>query len=336
VKNTKIILESWAGKSEITEPILLELLNHEVMQRLKGISMGGCTKYVINGYKDNSRFQHSVNVLLLLRRYGAPLLEQIAGLLHDASHTVFSHVAENLFNHKCHKNSYQDDIHEWFLQERKIDVVLKKDNFLLDDVLHKTGANGGFKRLEQDLPDVCIDRLEYNIARALHVGFLSESEVHKLLHDLKFEDDKWFFTNINSAKTLSEMSLSFVENIWASAWNTVLYHFASQTLKRALDLNIINSDDIHFSQDDIVWKKLVESDDKQIKDMMAKMVNVRNHFEIVAVDFDLKLGCKFRGIDPLVLENNKLQRLTALDEKFCQKYTQAKERVLLGHKIKFK
>lgn len=336
MKNNSIILESWAGKSEITEPVLIELLNHEVMQRLKGINMGGCVTYAIKGYKDYSRFEHSVSVLLLLRRYGAPLLEQVAGLLHDASHTVFSHVAENLFDHKCHKNSYQDDIHEWFLKERKIDLVLKKYNISLDDVLHKTEADGGFKRLEQDLPDVCIDRLEYNLSNALNIGLLSAAGVQKLLSDLKFENDKWFFSNVESAKILSEMSASFTENVWASAWGTVLYHFASESLKRAIALNLVTSDEIHFSQDDIVWRKLLESDDEQIKKMMEKAKNVRDHFDVVAVDFDLKIECKFRGIDPLILTDGKLQRLSELDLDFGRKFAQTKERVLRGHKVKFK
>jgi len=331
-----IILESWAGRCEITEPVLIELLEHSVMQRLKGIEMGGCVIYVVKDYRKGSRFEHSVNVLILLRRYGAPLLEQIAGLLHDVSHTAFSHVAEFVFNHKCNKNSYQDDIHEWFLRKQQVDVILNKYDIELDDVLHKTELNGGFKRLEQDLPDICIDRLEYNLAFALSCKIISVDAVQNVLNDLKFEDGYWFFTNPESAKVLGEISMFLTEEFWASAWNNVLYYFVAEALKKAFDLGVVTSDDMHFSHDALVWQKLISSQDEIIKNMMQKVQNFKEHFELTDEGFDQKIDCKFRGIDPLVLFGGQLSRLTEIDPEFKQEFEQSKERVLLGHKVKFK
>ncbi len=85
------------GRTEIFEPIILELLASPALQRLKGVDQFGYLPgYAIvpaGGFPGGpvSRFEHSVGVYLLLRKYGAPLEEQIAGLLHDVSHAVFSH-----------------------------------------------------------------------------------------------------------------------------------------------------------------------------------------------------------------------------------------------------
>ena len=74
--------DSVYGEEEINEPVLLELINSKPVQRLKGISQMGLPKDYYHR-PVFSRFDHSVGVLILLRRLNANLREQIAGLLHD-------------------------------------------------------------------------------------------------------------------------------------------------------------------------------------------------------------------------------------------------------------
>jgi len=59
-----------------------------------------------------NRFEHSVGVYLLLRKYRASLQEQVAGLLHDISHTAFSHIIDYVFG----RETTHDD-HEKFYKE---------------------------------------------------------------------------------------------------------------------------------------------------------------------------------------------------------------------------
>src|SRR3990167_3900982 len=81
------------GNFQINEPVILELLKSKLVLRLKGISQFGVPdKYhYIKGF---SRYEHSVGVMILLRILGASLEEQVAGLLHDVSHTAFSHIVD--------------------------------------------------------------------------------------------------------------------------------------------------------------------------------------------------------------------------------------------------
>ena len=53
-----------------------------------------------------TRFEHSLGVFALLRRLRAPRREQVAGLLHDISHTAFSHAVDFVFT------SEEQDHHE--------------------------------------------------------------------------------------------------------------------------------------------------------------------------------------------------------------------------------
>jgi len=60
--------DSVYGKIEIEEPVLLELINSPAVQRLKDIDQAGYfTAYFPN--TSRSRFEHSLGVCLLLKKY---------------------------------------------------------------------------------------------------------------------------------------------------------------------------------------------------------------------------------------------------------------------------
>lgn len=77
------------GSVEV-EPVLRDLVNSRLLQRLKGIHQAGAA-YLVWPKWNVTRFEHSIGVMLLIRRLGGSLEEQAAGLLHDVSHTAFSH-----------------------------------------------------------------------------------------------------------------------------------------------------------------------------------------------------------------------------------------------------
>jgi HD superfamily phosphohydrolase len=320
------------GSYEIEQP-LIELINSPAIQRLKNIYMGGVARYIGDTrYKDGTRFEHSISVLALLIKYGASLNEQIAGLLHDASHTAFSHVGDVLFKGSQDK-CYQDEIHEWYLKKQGTDKILEKYKISLSSILHK---EGDFKRLEQELPDICIDRLEYNLSSVLRREMISESEFAELLDHLKFQNDKWFFDDLEIAKKFAKNPLILNEFIWAAPDNVLAYNFMAQALKLAVDAQIITNDDIHFSSDDIVWNKLKKAEDAQIIKILDRIENVRSVFVICSSDkCDLVATGKFRGIDPWVKTGANMARLTQLDAEFKQEFERVKNLTDAGWPIRF-
>lgn len=79
------------GKMRIQKPVLIELLSAPSVIRLKNISQFGIPDQYYH-LKNYSRFEHSVGVMILLRKLGASVEEQAAGLLHDVSVSAFSHI----------------------------------------------------------------------------------------------------------------------------------------------------------------------------------------------------------------------------------------------------
>ena len=111
------------GKIQVTEPVLLEIMQSQPVQRLKGIYQAGISIRAIPKLTV-TRFEHSVGVMYLLQKLGASVEEQIAGLLHDVPHTAFSHVVDYVFRSKEH--DFHEKFHEKIITESGVPIVLKK------------------------------------------------------------------------------------------------------------------------------------------------------------------------------------------------------------------
>ena len=96
----------------IEDKSLVSLINSSSVQRLKDISQLGIPDEYSHR-KGFSRYEHSLGVLILLKNLGASLEEQVAGLLHDVSHTPFSHVMDWVIGDPS-KEDYQDNIHKLY------------------------------------------------------------------------------------------------------------------------------------------------------------------------------------------------------------------------------
>jgi HD superfamily phosphohydrolase len=306
------------GDFTVTEPVLIDLFNSPIMERIKHVRQYGVLDYIIKQKKEYTRYEHCVGVWALLRMYGATLEEQIAGLLHDSSHTVFSHVGDVLFDHQSDKSSYQDDIHEWYLQQYNVDALLAHHNIALSAVLHKSGTH---VMLERDLPDICADRLEYNLQAGLLTSMLTIDDITAILQDIRYAHGQWFFVNKESAKQLALVSLFNTEHVWSSPANQYIYHWTADALSRALTIGLLTIDDIHFSTDPIIWDKLWISNDECIIECLDKIV----HYRLLEQKKRPISKGKFRGLNPLIQENDQLKRLTDIDTEYYQEYNRVKE-----------
>ncbi len=318
------------GEQTVDHPLIQALLEAPLMQRLQHIDQSGPVRYF--GYAPAySRYEHSVGVWALLKRFNCPFPEQVAGLLHDASHTVFSHVADHLFAQPQSEYSYQDTIHLWFLDKMQVVPLISPYNLTLKQM---DAENVSYRGLEQHLPDMCADRIEYNLHTGLLFKRITKEELIKILDDLRFENGQWFFVSISSARKFADLSLYFTEYHWGAAWNLVFYHYFKEILQRAMELNLITRDHIHFSTDQKVVNILLNAEVPYIQKRLQACRCIHQSFTLVeGEDYDLYFQPKFRGIDPLVSYNNALYRLTTLDPSFNKAYHQLKEKCKKGYKI---
>lgn len=331
---TPHVQESILGPIHLYHDALKEVNDAPIMQRLKHIDQSG-TPYYYCGLPSFSRLDHSLGALYLVQHYGGDLNEQIAALTHDASHTAFSHIADTLFN--C--EGYQDEIHEYSLDAMGFGEILKKYNICIEDV---NPENKGFLRQEQPLPDLCADRIEYNLHTGLTFNLIDKEDVKYILKHLFYRNGKWFFDTVESAKKFSKLSLYFTEKVWGSKANVYVYLLTAKMLKRALAIRAFDMKTFHFGTDYDILTILDESKDPEIVYYREKikLVDMRGDLNVLKDDAaspcteERKISPKFRGIDPLVLTHDGFKRLTTLDAEYKNQYDRVKKLMKDGFTIK--
>ncbi len=329
------IVHTQYGDVEINEPVLIDLINSNGVKRLKNIRQYGIN-YYLKKPEDYTRYEHSLGVMLLIRRFGGSLTEQIAGLLHDASHTAFSHLGDWVFmdDSQAGTHSYQDDKHVTILSRTDIPYVLEKHGYSLADIHHK---EGDFKLLEQDLPDICADRLEYNLFGGVLENLITKEEVHQILDDMRFENGTWYFVNKDTARKFAEIPLYHTVHVWTCPFDTVTGKWLSEAVRRAFEINLFKKEDFIYLSDPVLWDLLKESQDPIIKDLLFKAYHANDFYEVVNDGTeDTILKCKFRGIDPWVKTDSELKRLTELDPEFAKNYHDVQEVMKHGWRIKYR
>ena len=322
------------GAIDEKNPLAIELINSAALQRLKYIDQSGPIIYFNNTYPQFSRYDHSLGVYVLLKRYNVSEQEQIAGLMHDTSHTVFSHLGDYVMqNNNLRTESYQDNIHDWFLTKSGVLGIVNKYKFSLEDISPK---NPKYTALEQPFPDMNADRIEYNLHTALIFNDLSTEDINQILNALQYKDGKWFFNDVTQAKKFAKLSTYYTRNMWGSPSNNALYIVMGTALKRAVQLGVVDLSDIHFGIDQEVVNKLKSSKDPILKSLIEISANINKYYTVTSQnDSHVYNPIKMRGIDPLVMQDGKLIRLSAISIDFKQELDATAQYAKQGTHIKF-
>lgn len=328
----RLHLDTIYGPLIVEDPLAIELISSDPFQRLKEVNQYGVVTFIMP-IENYSRYDHSLGVYFLLKKANCPRNEQIAGLLHDVSHTVFSHVGDYVFKERYPGSSYQDDIHLWYLQESGLSKILKQHSFEVESIDHK---NPAFEALDRPLPELCADRIEYNLQGGFLRNLISKEDFHQIEQSLHFSEGNWALQCLESAKKLGRCSLIMTETLWGSAWEGLAYSLTAEALQRSFSLSLITFNEFHFSTDQLVWNKLSNSNDPYIETRIEKIKNIHSSYTLT--DFgkeDLLLKLKFRGIDPLVSTKKGLVPLTKIDELYRKEFEGVKKKMDQGWAIKF-
>jgi uncharacterized protein len=319
------------GTLIVDDPLAIELIQSPAMQRLKKINQYGVNEFVSPSRESFTRFDHSLGVYYLLRRFGASRVEQIAGLLHDVSHTVFSHATDPLFMGGFDQGGYQDMIHQRFL-EQHFSEILHKHGFKVEDVLPDRRE---FDRLERPSGEICGDRLEYNLHAGYLEGVFNESKIEEILKDLSFEKGKWFFRSVPLATEFSQISLHQTLHNWSSPQNILIGSWASEALKIIWNQKAISLPDIEYNfSDEAMWQKLIQYPDPMVQKLAHKIQTVKTQFKVIqGASYHAILKGKFRGINPWVKTAEGLKRLTILNPDYDKAFQKAKQQMAEGWKI---
>lgn len=308
------------GEIEIKEPVVLDLIENSVLQRLKGVDQAGYSplffrllSFPLQG--KFSRFEHSLGVLVLLKRYGASLEEQIAGLIHDVSHSAFSHSIDYILDGGSGKDqSYQDSIFDKFIRKSEIPSILEKYGLDVDYILNEDN----FPLLEKKLPDLCADRIDYSLRGLVNFKEASLDTVNHLLNNLKVKDSLWVFKDLESARQFGKLFKRLNTVYYSGLATAVMFRVIGNLLRYALEKKYLLETDLYATDDEVLSKirNNLDSDDKLkfLWNRMDKEVKFRNDPK----DYDESVFLKSRIVDPLFEVNSGIKRLSEVDKDWAK------------------
>ncbi len=295
------------GSFTIDEPVIIELLESAPLQRLKKINQYGAAFYRFP-HLTTTRFEHSVGVYFILRKLGAPLLEQIAGLLHDTPHTAFSHVSDVVFEDAS--QTFHDRFHEKILFSSDIPQILKRHGLSVWKLLDKKS----FHLAESSLPNLCADRIDYFFRDCVTDKQLDLRDARKMVEDMTVYQGEIAFQTVDLARQFALVYRGANEKLWAHPLQAALYYLLSNALKEGLETGEITFEDL-FTTDEEVYQKMRHSENPQIRKYLHDMEHVA--VEENATDYDYHIRPKIRLVDPFVMVESggakSLQRISELD-----------------------
>ncbi len=298
------------GEVTFTEPLFSDLYHADAVQRLTAIYQGGITAF-IKPERATTRLEHCLGVAALLRRLGADAVEQAAGLLHDVPHTAFSHVVDFVFPNHAH--TYHEKHREAMLAGSAIPDLCARHGL---DWRYVSAAEN-FALLEQPLPRLCADRLDYFLRDgAVDIGTFSIADAQALLAHLRVWDGQIVVDDLEAARWLGEQFMRLDDVCWCSVQEVGWYAVMAQALRVALERGFIVEADF-AGTDAALFERVRASTDPVIQHWLS-LLRPEVNFVRDAAHPDLFALPKVRAVDPPVLRDDHAVPLSQLDAAFAR------------------
>ena len=301
-----------------------------IMQRLSGIGLLCGTDWT-SLYKNRffySRLDHSVGVALIIWNFTKDKTQTIAGLLHDVSTTVFSHVSDFRKGDALTQTSTEEPTTKMILSDSALCKLLESDGIepknVVDYHIYPIADN--------EIPSLSADRLEYMYPSGLALdGSWTFEEIAKTYNDLiilKNEENKeeLGFKTIEMAELYCK-KFCMIGHILQLNENKLSLQLLSQIMSKAVELDVLQEEDfMTLSESKIIEKiesfiskKTLSLEEQKFATMyntFRKMTKVEHTNQKLPEDeyFCVSLKVKQRYINPLVKVGTNAQQAKRLSE----------------------
>lgn len=301
-----------------------------IMQRLSGIGLLCGTDWT-SLYKNRffySRLDHSVGVALIIWNFTKDKTQTIAGLLHDVSTTVFSHVSDFRKGDALTQTSTEEPTTKMILSDSALCKLLESDGIEPKDVVDYHI----YPIADNEIPSLSADRLEYMYPSGLALdGSWTFEEIAKTYNDLiilKNEENKeeLGFKTIEMAELYCK-KFCMIGHILQLNENKLSLQLLSQIMSKAVELDVLQEEDfMTLSESKIIEKiesfiskKTLSLEEQKFATMyntFRKMTKVEHTNQKLPEDkyFCVSLKVKQRYINPLVKVGSNSQQAKRLSE----------------------
>jgi hypothetical protein len=289
------------GEVAIVDPQLLAVIACPTFQRLRGIRQAGPSAFAFP-FKTVTRFEHSLGVHLLLGALGADRREQVAGLLHDISHTAFSHAVDFVFSSE--EQDHHEELKPEFLERPDLAAEVAALGFAPAEFFDDTV----YPLLERPLPWLCADRLDYFLRDGLACGVIRPHAAARILAHLEVSDGTIVFTDVAIAREAAALFAVMNRDWWASPIEAYIYNEFADALREGFRLGALSRGDL-LTDDAYVLARLQAADSPLIAEKLDHILQFRP--ERIA-GYLPRVIPKARWIDPPVRTGSTFRRLSEL------------------------
>jgi HD superfamily phosphohydrolase len=287
-----------------------EIIQNPGMQRLTEVHQNGAA-VLVNEDLDTTRFEHSLGVTILCREFGCGVREQLAALLHDISHTAFSHVADTVFDRR--DETFHEDHHRRVIEDHGIDAILEDNGYDPDVILDESL----YGVLERELPDLCADRLDYLLRDLVKADIMDRDDARGLLTGVRVIDNRLVCDDTETARELAEAFITLNKEVFYRPLHEAGEVALAQVLDEALDRGIIEQEDL-FLTDMELLEQLREAGMAERLDAIGPEMSFEE-------GEGYQVTRKVRLVDPLV--GGPDTRLSTIDPEAKAMLDEARERI---------
>lgn len=313
-----------------TPEFLDKYLKLPLMQRLKGIGLLCGTDWTLlyNNRFYYSRYDHSLGVALIIWHFTHNKAQTIAGLLHDVSTPVFSHVADFRKGDALTQTSTEAINKNIIESDEELISLLTQDGLTVEQV----NNYHNYPIADNEIPQLSADRLEYMFPSGMALdGSWDLHSIKVCYNDLVIAQNEFNSTEITfqTLEIAEEYCRRFcmTGHILQLNENKLTLELLATIMNLAVRLNILKeSDFMELSERDIFEK--IESYHREFKNVREDMglykmyrtfrkMKKIEHIDAPISDenhFCVSLNVKQRYINPLVLTGEKAVRLDSVSE----------------------
>lgn len=290
-----VIIDELYGKYYVND-IIFEIIESSIFKRLKNIHQSG-GGYLVNELWNVTRYEHSVGTMILSLKFGRNIEEHIKSLLHDISHSAFSHVIDYIL--KNNNEDYHEIIQKDFLKNKELTNIFKKHNLNLDTIM-----STNYNLLDTDLSDLSFDRIDYTFRDLFRQKLVTKDDINFLLNHIIIHKNILCFNSIEAGKRFKELYFKETTEYFNNPLNKYINTMLSDLLSKALQEKIIELKDFNFTEE-IILEKIKNS---RYKEELKNIVN-KKYFDSF-LQSNRKIEVKPRYVDPYILIDDEIWRLS--------------------------
>ena len=306
------------------------------MQRLQGIGLLCGTDWTPL-YKNRfyySRLDHSIGVALIVWNFTRDKRQTLAGLFHDISTSIFSHVAEFRKGDTMTQSDSENLTEAVIRSSKEICELLVEDGIKIEEI----SDYHIYPVADNERPQLSADRLEYMFpsGASLQGSWNLEEikKVYKKIVVLKNEQgiDELGFNSLEEAEIYTEKFLE-TGHILQLNENKLTLQLLAEITNLAIKLNILTEEDcLTISEEEAFnrfekaargWKdNSYESERfRTLLKTFRTMTEIEHTEKPLGNHFCVNLAVKQRYINPLVQINGETKRISEVSEK-CSRLIQ--------------